>query len=187
MNKAVQGDRLEDAVWDEIAALLLEPDNLSTGYEELRREHQVELERQREELAEIEARLTKLRERQQNLTLAYADPDISLSKEEYLLLRAQAQSDIDVVRQQKRKVQKQLAQRTNRGSPLVFADFQADIRAMLRADAELTDRQRRKVLDLLDVRIVIYPDSTLEINGWLNSQLLDETSRLSGSRSKTAM
>ena len=84
MNKQISARVLEPIVWEKVLGILLNPVSLREGYEQslqLQRESQVKKIAQMEIL---DRALIKVKAKRQNLNNAYLDPDIGMSKTEYL-------------------------------------------------------------------------------------------------------
>jgi hypothetical protein len=97
INREITGSRIESAVWERIRNFLLEPGNLHEGYEQALEKEFNSQRRQRILLEKYNSSIGKLEQRKANLIRAYTDPEIGMTKAEFLIERAKIDSEIQAV------------------------------------------------------------------------------------------
>lgn len=166
-NRMVSARILEPLVWDELTKLLLDPENLRNGYEESIKQQEATLARKRQHLETLYRTVHRLELQDQNLVKAYIDPDIALSKSEYLAQKSRIQADLKTVVEEVRLLEEELTQ-----GPTVPLDLEAldtffgEIRGMLAETTDLAPALRRRVLEMLQVQVHLHKDGQVTIEGW---------------------
>jgi len=87
LNKIVSAQKIDPIVWQAIENLLLDPASLHEGYEAARAQYDARTLRYREHLARLQDALQKVEAKRHNLTAAYIDPDVPITKADYLTQR----------------------------------------------------------------------------------------------------
>ena len=176
MNRQISARILEPAVWEMVKSLLLEPEQLRKGYEQTRSK---EREGQMRELAmkdELTRNFNKLETRKQNLLKAYTDPDIGLSKAEFISQRQMIDTEMESTTERLREIDSHLSQTA---APLQFESierFSKEIRSRLTdEDWKPTPANMRKIIDLLHARVMITREGEALLDGWFSDSPATKT------------
>ena len=165
-NHLISAHILEPIVWEEIRKIMLDPNRLYEGWAQSREREAESQQRQQAYLEELHRAVSRLEERGQNLTRAYTDPDIEMTKNEYLAQRAQINAELKIATQ---KIQEIETTFSFLPSPDEFANLEAfasQVRANLVED--ISPQEKRELLELLHVKAIIMVDGSIEIDGWFN-------------------
>lgn len=171
MNREVNGELLEKIAWDKVTALLLDPSSLEEGYaqalqkERAAKSHQIEL---RTQLYEA---IKKNELRKQNLTAAYTDPEIKLSKSEFIAQRSQIDKELKEIGAQLKDLEQALEGLPDPDEYKNLARFSEEIKARISGDDwNPTPENKRKILELLHVKIWLTPEGTGRVVGWFGNE-----------------
>jgi site-specific DNA recombinase len=165
-NHWVSARKLEPLVWDEIMKMLLDPENLRQGYNQSLEQEQATHKLQLAHLATLRQAVVKLDERQHNLIAAYTDPDIRLTKDEYLIQRDQIETSRKQVKAEIEALDKSLASIPSTLEFETLEAFSAEVRKSLNNEHTLTPEEKRWVLQLLHVKVFLSSDGTVRLEGW---------------------
>ena len=168
-NRMISTRKVDPLVWDRIVEVLLDPDNLRKGYEESLEQQQATTKRQRRRLETLERSRQKLEQKGANLMAAYLDPDIQMTKPEYLQQRAAIDDELGT---REDEIKSLLEHLTTVEVPPDYETIEAfadEVRDQLEGEDELTPQEKRKILELLHVRVFIPDDGELWLEGWFES------------------
>lgn len=171
-NRYVSANRLDHIVWEKITALLLDPASLREGYA-LALEKENEAQRRKLHLkAELNQVIERLEARQQNLTRAYTDPEIRLSKTEYIAQRTQIQNELRDAEERLQQVTTDLSEIPTPEEYETLERFAVELRGRITSeDWNPTPENIRYILELLHVQIILNPtNGTGRITGWFGEE-----------------
>lgn len=166
-NRMVSARILEPLVWNEMSKLILDPVTLRKGYEDSIKQQEATLVRQRQRLETLYRTVHRLELQSQNLLKAYIDPEIPLSKADYVTQKSRIEDELSAARTEIVALEDELAQ-----GPIVPADlasldaFLGEIRDVLADARDLTPQEKRDVLELLHVQVNLHMDGNVRIEGW---------------------
>jgi site-specific DNA recombinase len=169
LNRMVSARKLEPLVWEELVKLLLDPANLYKGYQESLEQHQATQARNHIELETLGKSLARFEQRRQNLTAAYIDPEIQITKAEYLEQKNQIDGEIKSIKQEIARVQAELDKIPTPAELETLEVFATTIRQQFDANQDLTPQDKRAILDLLHVRVLINVEGKARITGLIQS------------------
>ncbi|WP_448575370.1 recombinase family protein [Thermomicrobium sp.] len=159
----VNASELEDVVWNAIVERLADPETIRQALESKRVEQAAAAEQVRMRLAAIDAELAKCDQRLAALlrkeleTDGYPAEVIEAERARLLQLRRQ-------LAQQRDALERELAAAAPSWS--IDAEQVAAIAAMVReAGPAATPEERRRILELLSIRVTVFPDKTVRIEG----------------------
>jgi site-specific DNA recombinase len=166
-NHSISARILNPLVWNEIEAVLRDPERLLLGYQASMEQREHTIARRRDSLETLERRAVALGAKLSNLTAAYLDPDISMPRDEYLGHRrmiedesAELSSKIDEVRRELDAVPEPVDLQ-------VLETYITKIRAAITEAGVMTPEVQRQVLETLMVRVWVQEDRTLRLEGWI--------------------
>lgn len=168
LNRQVSASRLEPVVWDEIVKLLKDPKTLREGYEQAIEQQRAKHARQRALLEQLGRQQVKLEQKLNNLTAAYIDPDIPLSKGEYLAQRVGVDNELKEVGRKIEELSQELDDIPTPAELATLEAFAAEVGQEL--DTELAAEEVREILDILHVKVYIAEGDNIRIEGWFRTQ-----------------
>lgn len=171
-NKSISARILEPIVWEKVEALLLDPESLREGYNQAL-EHERAANVRQLELREVLYKETgKLEQMQKNLTEAYTDPDVKMTKAEYLEQRTKIQSDMKNASEKLQEIEMQLSNLPSPEEYKSLEHFAEEIKERLTGQEwQPTPANKRRVLELLHVRVMLNYNGTGNILGWFGDPL----------------
>ena len=97
LNREIKAEYLEFAVWEQVVAILKDPKTLRRGYEESLEQQKITHARQQGYLETLYQNKAKFEQAQHNLNAAYIDPDVSLSRKEYIAQKNRIDNELSQV------------------------------------------------------------------------------------------
>ena len=173
-NHQVSARVLEPVVWERIVKLLLDPESLRQGYEDSLAQQQLAQSRQREHLETLRRAARQVTLKRQNLNAAYIDPDIRLSKEDYVVHKERLEKELSDILEEVTSIEAEFARVPTTAEIESLELFSQEISAGLRAE-ELKPEDKRKVLQMLHVRVIIEPSGMARLEGWFPCSGLSDT------------
>lgn len=169
-NKTISGRRIELIVWEKVEALLLDPASLRDGYKKAL-EHERTMNGRQLELREILFKETgKLEQMQKNLTHAYTDPDVKMTKTEYLEQRTKIQADLRNASSKLKEIEAQLSNLPSLEEYESLERFSEEIKTRLTSpEWQLTPANKRRILELLHIRVLVNFNGEGAITGWFGN------------------
>lgn len=178
LNRQISARMLDPLVWDKIKELLLDPENLREGYSEAVEKELAAQKRQQKYQEELISQIQKLEQRRRNLIIAYTDPDLGITKAEFLNQRTQLDDEIKKVRERIREIEARFANLPTAEEFETLERFAEEIRERLISDEwEPTLANKRRILQLLHVEVLVDIDRNIRLSGWFGKDhgLLSKT------------
>jgi site-specific DNA recombinase len=171
-NKTISARLLEPIVWEKVEELLLDPASLKDRYTQALEHEQAANGRQLELREVLYREVGKLEQMQRNLTGAYTDPDVKMTKTEYLEQRAKIQANLKDASNRLQEVEAQLSNLPSLEEYESLERFAEEIKERLTgAEWQPTPANKRRVLELLHVRIYLNYNGDGRITGWFGDPL----------------
>lgn len=168
-NKELSADRIESAVWKKVVDLILNPDRLNEGYQGCLERQAMQQSRKKSLLEHYEQRHEKLNQKSHNLTQAYIDPDIQLTRAEYQRQRQKIADELADLHRQIEAIRQELDSIPLPVNLESFSRFTASIAMRLRNNRNLSPKAKRKVLDILGIQVHLDPNGdSFRIEGWFD-------------------
>ena len=168
MNAQVNCRVLDKIVWDKVQSILLNPAALIEGYEQTVEEHKKTVERRLLQIDVLQRNLLKLEEKRHNLTSVYLDPDIQLSKAEYIKQRDQFDEEEQTINKRVEILREELAVVPEPAQLEVLQHFSDEIVDELLGEQELSLAKKKRILKLMNIKVIYHPDGRVLLDGWLN-------------------
>ena len=177
-NKSFATRSIEIPVWNKVTEVILEPQKLLEGYEKSLKNHQQSLGLRQTYLQTLHNEKEKLILKKKALLNSYLDPDIGLTKEEYLSAKVELENtEIDTFTQI-RELEEELASIPTLADLKTFEAFTAGIREFIKGEKEPLPFEKRRLFTLMNIKVWIDPDDgTVEITGSFHQA--DDDSNLS--------
>ena len=159
----ISARRLEPVVWDAILNLLSDPENIRQGYHDAVALQNEKQQYQRTHLELLQKNNQKIDMIRQNLTLAYIDPEIQMSKHEYLEQKVGLDHRMNEIENEIQKVENSLLDIQHFADIETIEVFTAQIRDYLAQHERISLQKKRKVLEMLQVKVWILDDDKINI------------------------
>jgi site-specific DNA recombinase len=166
MNKQISTLILDKIVWDKILNILLNPMALEEGYEQMVEQQKQNKYKKIAQVETLERALVKVKQKRQNLNNAYLDPDIQMSKVEYLGQKDRFDKEAHTIEQDIENFQQELASIPQPADLETLKNFSAEIAKGLMPLEEFTVGKKRHILELMHVKVIYHPDGRVELDGW---------------------
>lgn len=167
MDREITAVRLEERVWEAVKEMLVDTEVLRQAYYQAQQLDVENRSRSRILLEGYYRSAGKLEQQLTNLTRAYTDPDIQMTKTEYLAQRVQLDRDLTEVRA---KIEEIEAVPTAVPTQRQFEDlegFAQKVRERIaNEDWDPTPESKRQVLELLHAKVVLSKDGSGKVTGW---------------------
>jgi len=165
-NRWITINKLHPIVWSAVAEILFDPQSLRRGYEKMMESEREKESRNLKHLEALNTGIEKLMAKRQRLHQIYLDPDIGMSKDDYLTEKrliedaiAEAQGDIE-------RIEKDLSHVPSEGDLIQLEEMAAKIVETLGVNLDIPDSDKRKILELLNIRVFISPDRKIKLTGF---------------------
>ncbi len=174
MNKQVSTLILDKIVWDKVLAILMNPVALEEGYEQAVEMQKQNMSRKIAQVETLERALSKVKTKRQNLNNAYLDPDIQMSKVEYLDQKGRMDKEAHSIEEDLEKLRQELATLPQPADLEALKRFSAEIARGLLPVESLTLERKRQILELMHVKVIYHPDERVELDGWFSLDEVEE-------------
>jgi len=168
-NHSARADVLEPVVWDKVVQLLQDPEKLREGYEASLEQQKEAYSRQQAHMETLKRKAMKLEQSKQNLNTAYIDPEIQMTKTEYLEQKAKIDDELKIINEEIDK----------NNTPLINLPSLAELQTLEKFSAQICRKldlvdpppqEKRKLFELLHLNTVISLDGSVDIEGWFKTQ-----------------
>jgi site-specific DNA recombinase len=171
-NKHISASLIEAAVWEKVESLLLDPSSLRDGYNKALEKEHASHRRQLELREVIEREIGKLEQMQRNLTTVYTDPEIKMTRAEYLEQRNRIQTDLQNAAAKLQEVEAQLSNLPTLEEYESLECFAEQIKERLTGeDWQPTPINKRRIFELLNLKIYVDFNGTGRITGWFGDSI----------------
>jgi site-specific DNA recombinase len=161
---------LEPDVWRTLVTALNDAETLRQGYIASVERQQEANARARAHLEQLERGRAKQERKLENLAAMYIDPDMAMSKTEYLRQKALIDQELADVNVKVERARAELAKVPTAESVEAFDRFTDAIRKRIGANREPTGQQKRQLMELLHVTVWIAPDGGHRVDGWFSAE-----------------
>lgn len=164
-NRQLSADYLEAIVWEEMVKLINEPEQLLQGYQSAQEHSGVRLEQKHEQLKTLHGALEAVKTKRAQLTFIYSDPEVQMSREEFLELRLQLNTELEEIEKQIEDLEVEIASMPTPADLKTFTNFTAEIREYTLGNIEPTVADKRRLLELLNVKVWLDQGEIVSITG----------------------
>lgn len=166
INRQVSARVIEPIIWDIVKELLMDPVRLSKGYGESLEQQEAAKSRQIAHYETLQRKLKKFDQERSNLNNAYLDPDIGLTKAEYLEQKKRISDEISDLKGKIEQVENDLSRIPKPEALKSLEVFAEKIRKRLLSEKEPRPEDKRKIYEMLHIKVFIGLDWRIEIKGW---------------------
>ena len=165
MNRQISAPSLDNEVWERVAEIIMEPQKLFEGYEKSYEQNMQNQLLKQEQLKSLKEAEKSLKQKKAQLTLIYSDVEIGMSKEEYLEAKLLLDQQLSDVLDQVSEIEADLAALPTPADLETFTNFTAEIRQYINGNVNPPLNERRRLLELLNVKVWINEDGNMSIEG----------------------
>ena len=138
-------------------------------------DYEARTKRQREHLANLQANLAKQAKRKAKLDRMYSDPDLGMTKEEYLKQKVEIDFERKGLEERIEAVNVELAKFQVPVSLETFDAFIAEITRLLEQQINPSPQKRRQLLQMLHVKVLVSKHSEPDVTGWFRPGVSSNT------------
>lgn len=166
---AISARKLEPAVWELVSIMIQRPHEVVRSYEAQIEGQQEAQALQRAQLETLMQAASKLRKKIDGLVELYidAEPRVRMAKAEYAARRGRLEQELKAVEQRIEEQEAALA-RTPSLAGLAELERRMDaIRDYLSGDTDVPHDEKRVILEMMNVQIVVDENKRLLLKGWM--------------------
>jgi hypothetical protein len=167
-NLIISARKIDNRVWDRIVEFLLNPETIKEGYQQAIEKGKLDNQREINLLDELNRSDAKIEQRLKNLIKAYTDPDIGMSKDEFLGQKI-------LIEQERTQIQGRLAEIK---SYLVDIPTLEDLKSLEQFTNEARERLQGEdwkptfenkcwIMKRLNIKVIVSSDQKIKITGML--------------------
>ncbi len=168
MNRHVAANWLENEVWEKVLNLLLSPEALREGYKQSLAQQEADIAKKKSLVQTLEEALVKNKKMHQNLSIAYLDPDINMSKQEYLEQKELIETEEKNIQENLSTIHYEIKNLPRPAEIETLEIFAKEIVDGLLTEEEITPERKRTILEMLHIKIILSPDRHIQLNGWFD-------------------
>ncbi|PKN98369.1 MAG: hypothetical protein CVU42_12620 [Chloroflexi bacterium HGW-Chloroflexi-4] len=164
INRYITAANVDEMVWAKVINFLENPENIIKGYEAILENQKEQFSKQLEKKEEVIKKIARLEKVLDNLNGAYIDPDIKMSKSEYISKREEIESKQKGFNDQLEKIE------SNTQSPFSdlefknIMDFSKQIKAKIVENRSSTSiKERRELLQKMQTRVFITLNNEIKV------------------------
>ncbi len=170
LNKWISASKIEPMVWHKVVEILLHPDSLRKGYEKMMEEEEEKQSRQIKHLETLQTGLEKINAKRARLQAVYLDPDIGMTKEEYLNEKKILDEQLGTLEEDIERIKKELAKVPTEQDLKNLEQMASRVRELLESNIDIADQDKRKIMEMLNLKVLIAPDRKMKIEGWFTPE-----------------
>jgi site-specific DNA recombinase len=178
-NHSIGARELESIVWREIVSILEDPDRLRQGYEASMEQYQASYARQKAHVETLKNKAEKLEQSKVNLTEAYIDPDIRISRDDFIAQKVRIESELKTINKEMEAMGQEMFHVPTPAELQCLEAYAAKICHTLDT-IDPSPEEKRTILQLLHVEVVVDLEGFVRLEGWFtpveNGGLLDRQS-----------
>ena len=168
MNKQIGARVLEPIVWEQVLEILLNPAALLEGYKQSLEAQRASQSRKLAQIQTLEKALHKAKMIRQNLNSAYLDPDIDMSKSEYMDQKVQLDQEAQTIESDLEGLRAHITDIPEPVSVEALERFADELLEELFAEGEITLERQRRLFEMMHLKVNLHPSGNVKIDGWFN-------------------
>jgi hypothetical protein len=141
-------------------------DRTRQGYADAKADYDALTQRQRDHIASLQAGLVKIDKRKAKLDRMYSDPDLDMTKDDYLKQKGEIDAERKDLETRIEAAQAELAKVHAPVSLETFDAFMSEIRRLIAERVDPSPDKRRRLLQILHVKVIVSRDGKPEVSGW---------------------
>jgi len=179
-NRWITAKKLDPLVWEKVVEILLNPSSLRKGYEKMMEEEREKQGRKLNHLETLYTGIEKLQNKRSRLQQIYIDPDIAMTKEEYLSEKKLIDDQIRSAQEDIERIEKELSKVPTEADLENLEKMANKIVGALGNNLDISPEDKRNIMEVLNLKVLISPDKKIKIEGYFTPETdgLLSTSRL---------
>jgi hypothetical protein len=157
-------------IWEKVVEILLHPDSLRKGYEKMMEEEEEKQSRQIKHLETLQAGIEKINTKRARLQAVYLDPDIGMTKEEYINEKKILDEQLGTLDEDIERIEKELATVPTKEDLKDLEEMASRVSELLESNIDISDQDKRKIMEMLNLKVLISPDKKIKIDGWFTPE-----------------
>ena len=168
-NRHFRAQDIEPVVWREIVAILKDTKRLREGYEAALEQHQAIYVRHKAHMETLRKKAEKLDQSMKNLTAAYIDPDLRMSKADFLDQKVRIEDELALVDKEMGKISEEMKQVPSIAELDCLEEYARRICHRLDT-VDPTPEEKRHILQLLHVEVRVDLEKNIRLDGWFSPE-----------------
>jgi site-specific DNA recombinase len=165
-NRQISGRILEPLVWDKVVSILLNPMLLREGYEQSMEQERQKQVRQIHHLEHLQTVIEKLKVKREKLQAIYLDPDVGMTKAEYIELKTPIDEQIKAAGLEAENASQELQRIPSPEDLKSLEQFASKIIGALGNDLDISPQDKRQIMQMLNLKVLISKNGALKLEGW---------------------
>jgi site-specific DNA recombinase len=161
---------LEPLVWNKVVSILLNPQLLREGYEQSMEVEKQKQARQLQYLEHLQTGIEKLKAKKEKLQAIYLDPDLGMTKQEYLELKTPIDDQIQDAISEVEKTSKEIQHIPSPEDLETLEQFAAKMVTALGNNVEISPQDKRQIMQMLNIKVLMSGDGTIKMEGWVAAE-----------------
>lgn len=164
INRYLTADKIDLIVWGKVISFLENPDMIRKGYEGIIENQKEQYLKQVDKKEEVIKKITRLEKLLDNLNGAYIDPDIKMTKNEYIQKREEIESKQKTLQDQLEKIESSIQAPISEQEFNSIMEFSRNILEKLVENGYSTSiKERRDLLQKLNARVNISLNNEIKV------------------------
>lgn len=179
LNRSISARILDEMVWDGVTKILWRPESIREGYEQMMEQEQEKRSRQIKHFETLQSIITKLQARQVKLRSMYLDPDLGMTKIEYLEQKEVIDGQMNVAVTEADKITQELQSIPTSEDLQSLEHLAEKIKHALSQNLIISPEIKRQIMQMLNLKVVISSEGQINLKGWFiqeDDDLLSTTS-----------
>jgi len=165
-NRSISARILEPLVWDTVVNILLNPISLREGYEQSIEQEKQKQARQIQHWEHLQTVIEKLKAKKEKLQAIYLDPDVGMTKTEYIELKTPIDEQIKAANIEAENVAQELQRIPSPEDLRSLEQFASKIVSALGKNLDISPPDKRQIMQMLNLKVMISIDGKIKLEGW---------------------
>ncbi len=165
-NRHVSAKDLEVIVWDKVINILTNPSSLREGYEQTIEQEQQKQARQVQHLETLHSAIEKLKNKKARLQDIYLDPDIGMTKIDYLEEKENLDAQIKATSADIERITNELQRIPSPEDLISLEKFAGRVVTALGKSLDISPQDKRQIMQMLNLKVLISTDGRVKLQGW---------------------
>jgi site-specific DNA recombinase len=161
---------LEPLVWDKVKSILRNPMLLREGYEQSMEQEKQKQARQIQHLEHLQTVIEKLKAKREKLQAIYLDPDVGMTKSEYIELKTPIDEQIKAAGLETENAAQELQGISSPEDLKSLEKFASKIVIALGENLDISPQDKRQIMQMLNLKVLISRDGIIKLEGWFAPQ-----------------
>jgi site-specific DNA recombinase len=168
-NRWWDAKKLEPIIWNAVTEILFDPQSLRRGYKKMMEAEEGRQSRQIKHLEVLQVGVEKLLNKRSRLQAVYLDPDIGMSKDEYLAEKKLLEDQLKATQEEVEKIEKELSHIPSEDDLVQLEELAGRITEALGYNLDIPEAEKRRIMELLNIKVILTPDKEIKLEGFFYS------------------